>query len=280
MSACEVCSGSDCRPLYAGILRCADCTHAFADLEIGDEELRRLYGRGYFFGEEYADYLADAPLARRNFSLRLRVLRRFLDAGRHRRLFEIGCAYGLFLDLARDGFGSVAGIDVSADAAQYARSVFGLDVQVGDLLDLDLGAREFDVACLWDTIEHLRRPRATLAKTVEHMPPGALLAFTTGDIGSVVARWSGPRWRLIHPPTHLHYFTRRSMRRMVSDLGCDVVYDRSCGFHRSLDLAAYRLIALGYNRPAWYQFIKRLGIAKLSFYSNLGDIRYVIARRR
>lgn len=48
----------------------------------------------------------------------------------------------------------------------------------------------------------------------------------------------------------------------------------------SFDLAAYRVFVLGYNLRALYQFLRRTGITKLSFHANLGDIRYVIARRR
>ena len=47
--------------------------------------------------------------------------------------------------------GLVYGIDISDDAISYARERLGLEVQCADLLQVDLGASRYDVACLWDT---------------------------------------------------------------------------------------------------------------------------------
>ena len=45
-----------------------------------DAELLALYSKGYFFGEEYSDYLADREVLRRNFRLRLKTLDRHADS--------------------------------------------------------------------------------------------------------------------------------------------------------------------------------------------------------
>ena len=60
---------------------------------------------------------------------------------------------------------------------------------------------------MWDTIEHLKRPDLFVQKAAADLRPGGLIALTTGDIGSLNARLRGARWRMIHPPTHLHYFS-------------------------------------------------------------------------
>src|SRR4051812_18059132 len=95
---CIVCGGRESAPLYRGLLRCCACGHAYADLRLSDDQLRDLYSKGYFFGEEYSDYVADRAVLQRNFRLRLATLKQFIDPARHRRLFEIGSAYGFFLE--------------------------------------------------------------------------------------------------------------------------------------------------------------------------------------
>ena len=94
MTECVVCRSTAARPFYAGLVRCARCHHVWAASEVTDEAIQALYRRNYFFGDEYADYVADRPLVERNFALRFRTLQRFLDPAVHRRLFEIGSAYG------------------------------------------------------------------------------------------------------------------------------------------------------------------------------------------
>ena len=104
--------------------------------------------------------------------------------------------------------------------------------------------------------------------------------MTTGDIGSLNARLGGRRWRLIHPPTHLHYFTRRSLLRLLDRHGFEPVYDRSCGFYRGADFTAYNLLVLRWRQTWLYELLKRLRMTRFDFYLDLGDIRYVVARRR
>jgi SAM-dependent methyltransferase len=277
---CAACGSVGLASHYAGLLRCRDCTHVQADLRVSDEELALLYSRKYFFGDEYSDYIADKRVLQRNFERRMRVLGKYLDGARHRRLLEVGCAYGWFLDLIRDRFQLVQGIDIAADGVRYARSL-GLDAIEGDLLRHSFGSAVFDVICIWDSIEHLRDPDKYLARISELTSPGALLALTTGDIGSLNARLKGSKWRLIHPPSHLHYFTRKSMEVSLDRAGFEIVHFEHCGFSRSVELVSHSVFVLRHPRlQLLHGAFMKLGLGRLMFYSNFYDIMYVIARRR
>ncbi len=277
---CIVCGRDNAAPLYPGLLRCRACDYVFADMRLTDAELFQLYNEDFFTGAEFSDYAADAKFFRKNFALRLRELKKFLDPARHRRLLEIGCAYGFFLDVVRNEFAHVEGIDITDAGVRYAREELRLDVVQADFLAHDYGAEKFDVVCMWDTIEHLRAPQAYVAKIAAHTDRGALLALTTGDIESVNARLRKDRWRLIHPPTHLHYFSPKSIARLLDAHGFDVVYNRYCGFYRSIGNMAYNVLVLRQQKPQLYRPLERLGVGGLGFYLNLYDIMYVIARRR
>ena len=279
MTTCDVC-GEAGRPVgYAGLRRCDACTHVWADLSLDPAEIAKLYQRSYFFGDEYGNYLEDRRVIEKNFSGRLATLRRFMT-GTHRSLFEVGSAYGFFLNAARGAFASVRGIDVSEDAVRFARGEFGLDVTCGDLLAQDLAGQTFDVVCLWDTIEHLATPRQYLEKVSDQMPAGSLIAITTGDIGSLNARFQKGRWRLIHPPTHLHYFTKRSLTELLGRCGFDVVHVEHCGVYRSLGGMLQNLVSLRWHWPRAGRWLQRATPKDLDLYLNLHDIMYIIATRR
>ena len=280
MNPCIICGGAQPETLYAGILRCRSCRYVFADMSLSDEELFRLYNEEFFTGAEFSDYASDERFFRKNFGLRFRELRKFLDPARHQTLLEIGSAYGFFLDTVRAHFRSVEGIDITDAGTAHARERFRLDAVQADFLAHDYGARKFDVVCMWDTIEHLREPHKYVEKIAAHTEPGALLALTTGDIESANARLRGRHWRLIHPPTHLHYFSPATIKLLLERHGFEVVYNRHCGFWRSFGNVAYNVLVLRQNRPRLFKPVEWAGLARLGFYLNLYDIMYVIARRR
>ena len=277
---CIVCGSTSHAPFSQGLIQCRECDFVFADLNLSHAELSEIYRRNYFFGEEYSNYIADRNVLQKNFKLRLQELKKYLDPSRHKRLLEIGCAYGFFLLLARDYFEKVQGIDITEDGVRYCTEELGLDVIRSDLLEVDLGDQKFDVVCFWDTIEHLSNPHLYLQKISGHMESGALLAITTGDIGSLNARFKKNNWRLLHPPTHLQYFSRRTIQILLDRNRFDVISNRYCGFYRSLDNVFYNLFILRSKIPWLYDLARKTGLGKLSFYLNLYDIIYVIARKR
>lgn len=281
MSArCILCESEAFDPFCPGIVRCRNCTLVFADTHLTDEELLDLYGREYFFGEEYGDYIADRRVHERNFLLRLKVLDRFLNPSRHRSLFEIGSAYGFFLRLARPKFERVSGIDVTGEGTRFAREQFGLEVVQGEFLDQVLDGRPLDVVCMWDVMEHLRAPHLYVERISAHSTPGSLIALTTGDIDSLNARVRKGKWRLIHPPTHLYYFSSRTITALLAKYGYEIVYNRYCGMHRSLRNIFWTLFVLKGEAPRLYGVLEKTGLLKSSVYLNLFDIRYVVARKR
>ena len=180
----------------------------------------------------------------------------------------------------RAHFDTVTGIDVTDEGVRYAREALHLDVVQGDLLEQDLGDRQFDVVCLWDTIEHLRSPDRYIAKVAPQMPSGSLITVTTGDICSLNARIKRERWRMIHPPTHLHYFCPSTLARLLDRYGFDVVYSRHCGFHRSIGGMLNGVLKLRWGVGGDGAWITRSALARRSIYLNLYDIIYVIAMKR
>jgi 2-polyprenyl-3-methyl-5-hydroxy-6-metoxy-1,4-benzoquinol methylase len=262
--------------LYPGILKCPSCGLVFADAHVSAEDLHQLYQRNYFFGDEYLNYLEDKPTLQKNFSARLRTLRRFSSGGN---LFEIGCAYGFFLEIAQRHW-NTEGCDVSEEACRYAQQQ-GLKGTCGEFLNLAVNEDHYEVVALWDTIEHLARPDLYVQKASRLLKRGGILCATTGDIGSAIARLRKHRWRLIHPPTHLYYFDRSTIERLFMKYGLDIVHVEHCGYYRSLQQMLYSLLVLNHEtafRRRLYKLLKPL--FGFSLYLNLFDIMFVIARKK
>ena len=277
--SCLVCDGTYRRSRLPGLFQCGTCGFVSADLSIPDEQLRALYGADYFHGHEYLDYVAEEESLRLNFRNRIETLRAFIPNWPQADIFEIGCAYGFFLSEIENEVESAAGIDISVEAVRFACKDRGVHAQQGDYLALDLG-RKVDAIVMWDTIEHLKRPDLFIAKAARDLKGGGVIALTTGDIGSLNARLRGRRWRMIHPPTHMHYFSVATVSKLLDRHGFDIVHVSHPGNSRSLSFMLYFIFVLQMRNPKIYDLIKSWSLLDFRVTLNLFDIMYVIARRR
>lgn len=276
---CLVCGGRYEPSKLPGLFRCSSCGFTSADLTIPEETLKALYGEDYFHGQEYLDYVAEQDSLRLNFANRIGTLRRLCPAWPRADLFEIGCAYGFFLDQVKEQVGRASGVDVSEDAVRYARETFKVDAECDDYLTRDLG-RQVDVIAMWDTIEHLKRPDLFIAKIASDLKVGGLVAITTGDLGSLNARLRGASWRMIHPPTHMHYFSVATLSKLLEKNGLEVVHASHPGNSRRVRSVLYFLLSLKMKQPKIYEVLAKLPFTGTRLTVNLFDIMYVIARRR
>src|SRR3712207_1601407 len=147
--------------------------------------------------------------------------------GRHRppgALADLGCWVGFLLAEGRErGWSPEIGVEPSAFASAYARDTLGLDVRTEDLLTAELPPGAFDAVVMGDVIEHLPDPGAALDRVQGLLAPGGVLALVLPDAGSRLARLMGPRWWSVIP-THVQYFTRASMRRLLERRGFEVLH--------------------------------------------------------
>lgn len=144
-------------------------------------------------------------------------LREFVESlGRAERALDLACGNGR-LSVHVDAAELVAA-DVSPVALERARGRLGPDARIVELAPdepLPFEDGEFDLVVCVEALEHIRDVQLFLSEIRRVLRPGATLALTTP---------ANPP--LVRPPDplspHLRMFTRRSLRRLLHELGFDV----------------------------------------------------------
>lgn len=270
-------------PLHAigtvDVDRCRSCGFVQVRRIYSVDELNDIYSDSYFDHRKYRRNWAS----RREEIRRLGVLAR-CDLQPGARLLDAGCATGDFLLTARQTF-NVWGNDLSEYAVEQARR------RMPDLAERIVAAsletanhppEYFDAIVLWDVVEHLPDPLATLRKLVGKLRPGGLLAMSTPNIDACLARFLGSKWPFMTPPEHQSLFGRRTMRLLLDRLDLDEVYWNSRGKWTTLGFGLYKLGRifqwLASNKA--YGHSMQLAFQSIPVYIPSGDVQYVAAVRR
>ena len=280
MNKCIVCKGESFNNTFSKLLECKKCGHIFANINLNEKEINNIYNNKYFFGNQYYDYLRDRKLIEKNAKLRLKKLLSFLPNTKNLNLLEIGCAYGFYLNYVKNIFKNVEGFDFNPEGIDYAKKVFSLNVSESSFLKKKFQGNMYDLFCMWDVIEHLQDPHLYLKKISQISNKNALIAITTGDIKSINAKWRKDKWRLIHPPMHIHYFSKKSINEILKNNGFKVIYCEYCGYFRSFLFMAYRIKFIKKYFSWFLKLLKILKIPNFGIYLNLFDIMFIIAIKK
>jgi SAM-dependent methyltransferase len=256
----------------AEIVECEVCGLVFA--RATDSASVDPYTESYYRGEVYADYLTTRGVILRNAQRALREIEG-LTAGR--RLLDVGCATGFFLEAAVKRGWTVQGLETSGYASAHAREHLKLPVLSGSIEDPPAGLRPADVVTLWDTIEHLQRPDQALIRIREVMDPQGVLVITTGDFASLVRRATGRRWRLFQDPTHHFFFTPRTLEGLLVRAGFRPIHVDHRGKRVSLGMILQQAPI-----PHTRRLVKWMSSVgwEPELYVNLWDVMTVMARPR
>ena len=255
---CQACGRSDLtvvsfatRPVRMG--RCETCGLRWLLDPPAGPELAELYASGFYEPAPARGGALVRELHRLNNAIRLRELNG-MEPGR---LLDVGCGKGRFLAAASAAGWDALGIEYAPASAEAARAAYGVEVLVGDFLELSVPGG-FDAITLWHVLEHLPDPAAAVARAADLVRPGGRVVISVPNIDSLQAHLGGERWFHLDLPRHLFHFSPRSLSALVERAGLQVV---RIG-HLYPEMEAIGLVQTTLNRAGFeddllYRFAKR-----------------------
>ena len=207
------------------VIACTDCGFAHVVPLPVPETLTTVYQEDYYTQEKPA-YLAhareDAQWASLGYDDQLALIAEY-SARAERRLLDIGCGPGFFLQRAQSQGWTVEGIEPSRQAANHARGL-GIAVRNAFFSDSLLTELEsFPAIRMMNVLEHIPDPLAFLHRATSLLPKGGvLLAGVPNDFNPVQMllrqkREVAPWW--VAPPHHLNYLNFESLEHILKAVG-------------------------------------------------------------
>ncbi len=140
------------------------------------------------------------------------------EFGRKGKFLDVGCAAGFLLAAAKEKGWDVHGVEPSKWLGSYGSKRFGIDIDAGTLEEQKYAAKSFDVVCMFDVLEHVPDPAATLLECKRILKDDGMLVVNYPNIGSLWARAAGKKWWFLLS-VHLTYFTPKTIKKMLEKTG-------------------------------------------------------------
>lgn len=210
--ACECAEWLDAWPIgreQHQLRRCQGCDLVYSHpMQAADPTW---YSSSWLYGLRHSHREPDQRIVPWNFARALAVLR----SGTPGRLLDVGCAEGLFLELARHADYEVTGLDFNPELVRMARERLGVGSIYPSAVE-EVGKRfpeaQFDVITIFEVLEHVADPCGTLRSIQRVLKPGGRLLLSVPG---------NRRWPLLFdpeadtPPHHLTLWTEMALRRLL-----------------------------------------------------------------
>ncbi len=155
-----------------------------------------------------------------------------LEVSPNASVLDIGAADGSVARGLRERGCRVVGIESDARAAAaaepFCERVLAVDVEAIDLAGA-LEGEHFDFVLLLDVLEHLRDPLAVLKAAADRLAPSGRIVVSVPNVTHAAVRLRLVAGRFEYTDTglldrtHLHFFDRPALERMIDQAGLDVL---------------------------------------------------------
>ncbi len=208
------------------IVRCSRCDLVFFNPQPSQEYLAEFYSSqsGYMpsIEDNLRSFQRDPTAWKAIADFILAKVYRYLPEAKGQRILDVGCAYGFFLQFAKERGLDGYGVEVSQETSQYAKGQ-GLSLRTGTLLEAAFDDNFFDIVTLNNVLEHTLNPVVELREVFRILKNQGIVFLAVPNFGSLVAKADNFYWKMKSWPNHLFYFTESTLIAILHKAGFSVL---------------------------------------------------------
>lgn len=224
---CNLCGSSKFAVIFnrnqTQILKCLKCGLVFRSPIPDFTKIQEFYNKkGLIENKYFAGLKKNYNLQNPAVKLYLKELEKLKNITGPGRALDIGCAYGVFLDLAKKYGWDPHGVEISQKSSVYARKHFKIPVFSGKVEQAKFRTGSFELVTMWDLIEHLQDPLATLKEVKRILKKDGYVLILTINIDSLIGKLSGfsPKTKdLLYDRQHNYFFSSKTLAKMLKKTG-------------------------------------------------------------
>jgi len=197
------------------IVKCRECKLVYLSPRPSQKIISKYYEPDSYWGFNIYDFETKADYLERDkvygFLYKDTIARKQFGT-----ILDIGAGTGLFLTKYKEKGWETIGVELSKEACEYAKRVYGMTLINGDFLKHSFPKNKFDLVTLNNSLEHIHSPKETLKKISSLLKDGGLLLITVPNFNSIGSKIFGKEWYALQPPTHLYHFTPESLTSLLN----------------------------------------------------------------
>lgn len=178
---------------------------------------------------EFREYFTHYPIKHSKYSSHY-YARKLV--GSNQDVLDVGCGEGFLAEELAKAGNRVSGVDALPEASQREAMVAyyqaNLDDGIGGVID-HLNGKAFDRVLLLDVLEHLQHPNQLLQQCQRVLGPHGIAIVSLPNVANITVRLMllagkfNYTDRGILDKTHLHFYTRKTAKRLLEESGYRVI---------------------------------------------------------
>jgi len=190
------------------LMQCQFCKHGFIDPMPTETQIKNEYlSRN---AEDYFTFL-DKTAREYGYETSRYIISHLKRFSCKSKLLDFGCGSGILIRNAiKEGYNAY-GVDIGL-WSNIAAEKYNLKIFVGDIQNSSFKKESFDIITMIDVLEHLNDPVKKTNECVTLLKKGGILVAQVPNISSIHAKLLAGRWGLFDPPSHIHYFSKKSLK--------------------------------------------------------------------